>query len=358
MANPLDGALNNLNLTISSITKKVEEQSKRVINYKANLIAKLGEIANQLKDLKNSSTLASVPNLKQRIVDLQQQLDNNKNLLQKAQTSLNEATKRTQDLEANIKNLNIQISDKDKKIQDLTNSNVKKDSDIQTLNNEKQSLQKEKTAAENALNVANEQVQTLVKRIEDISGYLGQQVSLIDRIANELGDLQSDNIAEQFNIISSNIEAIKKMIDSDSMVKEGLQQSEYDIEGNVNNLHSLRTNSDKREYGQFINSLEGQIQKLINDNISTFDSGDESAIRQILNNNQIKVPSSKQTFGGKKRSRRIMKKIHRKTHKKMRGGYTYKKSKNLEKASSIISKSSDGSKSISRSMNKSNSKSM
>lgn len=362
MADPLDGALNNLNTTISSITQKVEEQTARVAQYKAKLIEKLAEVAEQLKQLKDNSSLASIPQLKQQLLQLQEKLDNNTSQLETTQQNLSQATQRIQELENNINDLNRQIADKDKQIQDLANANGQKDTDIKNLTEQKNTLEQEKKSAQDALNATNEQVKTLVKRIEDINGYLGQQIGLINRIADELGDLQSGNVAEQFNIISGNIDLIRKMIDSGSGGAEASTSNNYDIDKNIDNLRKLRSLTDKREYGQFIRSIgDGQIARQINDNISNFDRNDQTAldnIKNILINNNIQVPEPKVTYGGKRRHK-TMKKRHRRTRKKMRGGYIYSTSKELDKASSIVSSSSNSkTKSRYRNQDKTRRKSM
>ena len=111
-----------------------------------------------------------------------------------------------------------------------------------------------------------------------------------------------------------------------------------------------------RESG--VRNLENKIAQVIN----YVDRNDPQAIatlKQILEQNKLKVPTI--INGGKSRrhkrrgGRKTMKKRHRRTHKKMRGGYVYNTSKELDRASSVISKSSS-SRSSSISKTKSNRK--
>lgn len=354
MAQPLDIALNELNTTIQSIGTKVDEQVERSKEYKKALLSRLSNVSSQLKEIETNSNLQSIPQLKQQLAQLQQQLNDKTSELQSVQDNLTQATKRITDLETNINDLTKQIGDKDKQILDLTNSNSAKDTDIKNLNDQKQALEQEKKSAQDALAATNLQVTNLVKQIDSINQYLQQQIQLIDRIVQELGTLDSGNIAEQFGIISTNIEAIRKLINSGSGGAEEANPppppplTDYDVEQNIANLSTLRSNPDKRPYLRFIKSLDSQIARQINDNIGKFNPNDNNdPIRKLLQDNKITVNLEPSILGGKRRHKTIKKK-HRRTRKKMRGGYIYSSSKLLDKASSVIS-SSSSSKSKSKS---------
>ena len=349
----LNGALQELNSSITSITDKVNGQKAIIASYKEKLLAKLGDLVNQIQQLKDSPALASIPQLKQQlqqIPQLQEQLRKKSGELEVANEQLNE-------LKRQIEGFNADIESRNKQIRDLEQKMGEKDGQISGLNDQVKTLTDEKTTIQNQLTAKTAEMNDLVTRIGQINAYLLQQIGLIDTITAELGDLDSGNIADQFQAISTNIQSIVNMINNPGTggAEAAAQPSGYDVEANINNLRNLR--QDSRQYRQFIERINnGQIQRDIDQQINNFDRGDgaaTSAIRDILQRNQIKVPALR-TTGGKRR-RRTMKKRHRKTHKKMRGGYIYSSSKELDKASSVISASS-GSKSTSSKSSNSKSK--
>ena len=347
MAQTLDGALGNLDSTIKSIGDKVQEQIKRGTEYKNSLLNKLGDVANQLDEITKSSNLASIPRLQQQIEQLKQQLNEKTSELQVVQDNLKQTTQRITDLENNIQDLTRQIGDKDKQINDLTNSNQDKDAEISNLNEQKQKLETDKKNAQDALEASNKQVANLVQQIDSINKYLIQQVELINTISQELGTIDSGDIAQQFNIISTNIDTIRKLIDTGSGGAEAPippSQSGYDIQKNIANLRALR-GPDKRQYTDFIKDLRRNPKidsndiQLLENNIRNFDNNDTNSIEQItqfLQTNKINVPPLRALYGGK-RKRKTMKKRHNKTHKKIRGGYIYKESAKSKKNSEDIS---------------------
>ena len=351
----LNGALQELNTSITSITDKVNGQKAIIASYKEKLLAKLGDLVNQIQQLKDSPVLASIPQLKQQlqqIPQLQQQLRNKSTELENANEELNE-------LNRLITMYKTDIESRNKQIRDLEQKMGEKDGQISGLNDQVKTLTDEKTAIQNQLTAKTAEMNDLVTRIGQINAYLLQQIALIDTITAELGDLDSGNIADQFQAISTNIQSIVNMINNPGTggAEATVQSSGYNVETNINNLRALRRNPDKREYSSFIRGLNlkglGQQAKLINDNINNFDKGDDeaanTAIRNVLQDNQTPVPAPK-TTGGKRR-RRTMKKHHRITHKKMRGGYIYSSSKELDKASSVISASSGSKTTSSKSSN-------
>jgi hypothetical protein len=73
-------------------------------------------------------------------------------------------------------------------------------------------------------------------------------------------------------------------------------------------------------------------------------NGDRANVQNILSRNY-----KGSLLRGGKRKRKTMKKRHRRTRKKMKGGYIYSTSKELDKSSSIISATSNSKSSTSKS---------
>lgn len=372
MADPLNTALATLNTTITSITEKVDEQRARVNSYKAALITKLGEVVQQINDLKDNSVLSTIPQLREQlkiIPQLQQELEAKNNELDETKRNLAQTTQNLQDLQRNIDQLTREIDDKNAQIDQLRQSNVNKDQKINNLNNQVQQLNQQKTAAENALAAANQQMETLVARIGEINNFLTQQILTINRIADELGDLNSGEIGEQFNLIGANIQAIINLINSGPQPgpQAGPQAAPIPPAANVphynpevedfyNRYINATQEAKDRFYGFLRTNGKGNLLNPLQTNIRAAQRipPQPQAVQQIKNvlnglvNERLNFNFNLPRYGGKKQ-RKTMKKRHRRTRKKMRGGYVYSASKELDKVSSLISSSPTKSASKSKS---------
>jgi DNA repair exonuclease SbcCD ATPase subunit len=369
---PLNKALSGLGTTIQSITGKVEAGKTRVREYKSQIITKLKEVVQQLNYLKENSNLKDLPQLRKQLQNSQAALQQKTEELNQTKTNLDEANRNLEELRQNLDSINRQLAEKDKQIADLTTSGNQKDKEIQELDAQFRELDKEKTEIERKLESAQQQTNSLVERIGQINATLANQIELIDTIVSELGNLDSntDDVAVQFKAVGDNINAIINMINNPSQggaqTRPQQQLTDYDVELNFNNLLNLHNESPSGQYLQYMRKVDktirdgGQIKNDIDKLITKVEEGTSpeekeyaiNEIKRILTTNQLKVDPYN-TMGGKRR-RKTMKKIHRRTRKKMRGGYIYSSSKELDKASSVVSssstsKSSSGSKSKSKS---------
>ena len=367
---PLNQALVGLGTTINTITHKVEAGKTRVREYKAQIVTKLQEVVEQLNSLKANNNLKAVPQLRKQLQDSQSALQEKTEELDKTKSQLNEANKTVQQLQQNIDQINREIEEKNQQITDLTNLGKQKDKAIQDLDAQVRELDKQKEEAEKNLLSAQQQIDSIIQKIGQLNTALVNQIKLIDTIANELGDLDNGDVAKQFKAVTDNIKIIVDMLTNSgegqsAPVPEAaeVQQQLYDVEENFNKLINLHLNKDNGQYQRFVQRLDGQIQNKIAQVInSVVDRNDPQAIatlKQILEQKKLEVPTI--INGGKSRrhkrrgGRKTMKKRHRRTHKKMRGGYVYNTSKELDRASSVISNSSS-SRSSSISKSKSNKK--
>jgi DNA repair exonuclease SbcCD ATPase subunit len=355
--NPLTKALNTLDTTIQTITAKVEASKSGVRDYKAKIIDKLKEINVVINNLKTkiNSSLAALPELRQKLQDNQAALQTKTEELDQTKGQLVVANRDLEQSQQNITRINQQLETVNQQLAELTTSGEQKDTAIRNLNAEKEALtaqvaylNAQKTAAESGLAAAQRETSDLVVRIGVINANLVQQIQLIDTIVNELGNLDSGDVSEQFNAVSSNIQAIMHMINNSSpgTTVQGGQQPIYNVEQNFNRLKSL--SSQNENYRQFISGLSNpNLKSAILANNNKDDPASIATLKQILEQNKIIVPTN--MTGGKSRrhkrrgGRKTMKKKHRKTRnlakKNYRGGYVYSSSKDLDKASSIISAS-------------------
>jgi DNA repair exonuclease SbcCD ATPase subunit len=360
---PLNQALAGLGTTINTITDKVEAGKTRVREYKAQIIAKLREVVEQLNSLKANNNLKALPQLRKQLQDSQASLQQKTEELDQTKGQLVEANQNLQQLQQNLDQINRQIEEKNQQITDLTNSGNQKDKAIQELDAQVRELDKQKEEAEKNLASAQQQIDSIIQKIGELNTKLVSQIQLIDTIANELGDINNGDVSEEFRAVTDNIKIIVDMLNSAGQGDGGaegrpesrpeavaVQQPEYNVEQNFNRLKEL-SSADKngRKLIQFTKTIKDpriEADLLVYNRQN--DPAGIAALKKLLSDNKINVPPVMN--GGKSRrhkrrgGRKTMKKKHRKTRKlakkNYRGGYVYSASKDLDKASSVISASS------------------
>lgn len=364
---PLNLALAELGTTIGTITGKVEAGKQRVREYKGQIIAKLGEVIQQLNTLRTNNNLSGIPELKQQLQASQNALQEKTQLLNDTQKSLDEANTNLRDLQARMTDIDREMATKTAEIERLTAEGGQKDASIQDLNNQIQELTKQKADLEGQYANAQQQSDSLIQKIGQINTTLARQIDLIDTIVSELGNLDnaSDEVAMQFKAVGDNIMAIMNMLNENAPAAAPAAASPaaaagYDADRNFDKLMEL-DREDKEQYTNFKRKLDSKIGQIIDNNIRGARDGNPEAINAIkdaLRTAQKVVPDLIIRGGKSRRHRRrnnrrkTMKKRHRKTMKRnhYRGGYVYTSSKELDNASSIVSTSTD---SLSKSLSKS-----
>jgi hypothetical protein len=122
-------------------------------------------------------------------------------------------------------------------------------------------------------------------------------------------------------------------------------------------MASVSKSMDQRPLQQFYSYLKSKGQTgsigIIEKNIKNYDNPEsiKKIKRELIKIEGNGVPLIFKPLAGGKRRCRTMKKHHKRTHKKMRGGYIYSSSKELDKASSVISASSGSKTTSSKSSN-------
>lgn len=361
---PLNVALAELGTTIGTITGKVEAGKQRVREYKGQIIAKLGEVIQQLNTLRTNNNLSGIPELKQQLQASQNALQEKTQLLNDTQKSLDEANTNLRDLQARMTDIDREMATKTAEIERLMAEGGQKDASIQDLNNQIQELTKQKADIEGQYANAQQQSNSLIQKIGQINTTLARQIDLIDTIVAELGNLDnaSDEVAMQFKAVGDNIMAIMNMLNENApaAAAPAPAAAAYDAEKNFDKLMEL-DKEDKEQFTNFKRKLDSKIGQIIDNNIRGARDGNPEAINAIkdaLRTSQKVVPDLIIRGGKSRRHRRrnnrrkTMKKRHRKTMKRnhYRGGYVYTSSKELDNASSIVSTSTD---SLSKSLSKS-----
>ena len=357
---PLNQAIAGLGTTIQSITGKVEAGKNRVRQYKAQIIAKLGEVVLQLNALKDNNNLQALPQLRRQLQDSQTALQQKTEELDVAQGALTDSNNALQQLRQQIDQINRELQDKTAQLDQLTQSGQGQRDALANLEQEMNALTLQKAEAERLLAIAQQQTNSIVERIGQINATLGNQIQLIDTIAAELGDLDgaNDDVALQFKAVGDNIMVIMNMLNNSAPPGPAPPGPPPPgppppAPGRVDALYNTFINMNQQKKDLFYRNLQstpsrGSI-RIIQENIrGAIDNRDEQAINiikgelaKILANNNAAL-----VRGGKSRKykkQKTMKKRHRKTRKpskKYKGGYVYSASKDLDKASSIISASS------------------
>jgi predicted nucleic acid-binding Zn-ribbon protein len=377
MSNPLSQALDNLGNTINSITGKVDQNKQKVKDYKAKIVAKLGEITSQIEALKNNDKFKSIPGLRNTLEQTQAELQAKTNELDKTKSDLAAANTSLQELRTKITDLETQINQKNDEIKRLTDEGATKDGQLQSLKDDVTRLTNEKNEAETKLADSTQQINSLIQRIAQINSTLVNQISLIDTITSELGDLDNSNdaISMEFKAVADNIISVINMINNPTgpsgappppPPRTSISTSRNTAQTNYRYLMSLSNDPTKLAKFYSDNEAKGPTQKgyvdIIKANIDAAKRGDNNAKDLVMEANNNLWMSNSGISGGrrtkrrKSRARRSTKKYKR----KQKGGYVYstghsKEQKELDRRSSVVSNSS-ASKSSSQMKTKSRSR--
>lgn len=400
MATVIQDILNNGRAINDELGKKIGLLAERNSRFKDTFTRKLTDINTAIERFK-STNLQGLTETKERLTNVTNELNATKETLTRTQSELEQirgalsasqselqnVTSVKNGLEQKERDLNDRIRQLEAEYQNNINNvreemkqqtNAEKaamkqefDNQMASLNNEKAELQKgiqdaQQSQAEigNQMSALQNQQSNLVNNLGEVNSLLVKQLDLISSINTEQpNDAEYSQLLDVIQInLSGVINEINQAVSGQPRNQnQNRNQTLYDIEANFNNLMNLYKRQDKRQYQASLRNIDGGVQDQINRNIVNADRGDRdaiNAIKSILRDNQTIINNSS-LFGGRQRSK-TMRKKQRKTRKsksrKQRGGYVYSSSRELDKASSIVSASS-GSKTRSKSKNKSRNKS-
>jgi chromosome segregation ATPase len=396
MTSVIQDILNNGKAINDELGKKISLLNQRNGRFKETFTTKLKEIITSIERFK-STNLQGLTETKDRLTNVTNELNGTKETLARTQgeleqirtalsttqTELQNVTSVKNGLEQKERDLNDKILQLETEYQTNINnvkeemtqkannekSSMKQDFDSQlaALNNEKADLQKgiqeaqqSQTEAVNKLSALQTEQNNLVNNLGEINSLLTRQLELISNINTEQPN--DAEYSELLDTIQSSLGGVISEINQ-AVSGQNQNQSAYDVESNYNNLMSLY---DTNRFNAFLdNNTDGTVKRAIQTNIREAKNRNPQSIdeiKRVLTANQIKVRPPSSISGGKRRSK-TMKKKNSKTRKlnhklnrklKQRGGYVYSSSRELDKASSIVSSSS--SKSRTKSKNKSKNK--
>ena len=360
-ASPLNNALSTLDATIESINNKVQLGIDKSQKYRQAIIARLGLVVQELDKLKKNGFFQSVGKLKSDLDMANSELKARTQELVQTKMELNTANNTIETLRKQVDDINSQLKIKNDELQRaqeaLTAEQKKsadKDKTIQELNNQIAVLNEQKNEAVRNLTAAQTEINSLIDRLTQINRALIQKIEMIDRITQSL-DLDNDtDVLTAFKSISDNIQAIMYMINNPSASGPGLgpgpgpgetarpASKAFDL-----SLYNkfAKLNIDKQ--AQIVNQMEEPDRDLVWSWRESALAGDETNQRNIQNMFSRKYPGLISS-GGKRR-----KTMKRRKTPIYKGGYVYSSSKDLDRASSVISYSSKTSSASSESKSKS-----
>jgi hypothetical protein len=357
------GLLNDRNSKFNNdLLKKLNEIISAISAFKNTNLQGLTDTKNKLTEVSKEleTTKATLNQNQQQLQTVQANLSAAQNELQTANARKNELEQKDRELNDKLAQLETNYNNKISGIRDEMSktSTAEKNAmqqefnnQITTINNEKAQLQQAvenaklaQTEAVNNLSSLQKDQENLIVSLGNINSFLTKQLELIDSI----------------NVNSPNIEEYTSLLDT---IQTGLGG----VISNINQAVSAPVNSDTLVYDKFISLTPDQQESIL----QTLSFNDKTYIEDNMNTTDIVVKRNIRNMlkrytgdllkGGKrKRKQKTMKRRSKRTKKLMKnlkGGYVYSSSKDLDKASSIISASSNSnSNSNSKSKSKSNKK--
>ena len=367
------------------LTKRLNDIIAVIDAFKSTNLQGLTETKNKLTSVTNEleTTKANLQQTQNELERVKTQLANVQTQLQTSDAAKNELEQKVKDLEEKIKQVEVEYDNKingirremsDKSTQEKKALQEEYDKTIAALNNEKTVLQKQiddakrsETESINTLKALQQEHEGLITNLGTINQFLVKQLELISSINIEQPNTDDytsllETIQNGLTGVIGEINRAVNPADSAATLKNRSRSedlSDASDEAKKDKLYKLFNETENKNlfYGQISRTSANTIQK----NVRNAKSGNADAIKiikDILFANKDKAEFYLKPLSGGKRRRRTMKKRQRKTRKlmkKMRGGYVYNTSKELDRASSVISKSSS-SRSSSISKTKSNRK--
>ncbi len=330
-------SLNNTNANFNTVlTNKLNEIIKSIDNFKNTNLQGLNETKTKLEEVTKE-----LQTTKDTLQQTQAELDRVKNSLAESQNQLQAANATKMELEQREKELNDRLTqletEYNNKIAGIRDEMSKQateekkamqqefDNQMANLNAEKDQLKKDIQDAQAAQNDATNKLAELQKEQEGllanlatVNTFLTQQLEMINRI-----NIGQPNMNDYTGLLDTIQNGLGGVITKINQAVAGPPASSTPLYDKYMKLTS-------EQQSEIINSLESKYR---NEMLGNNKQNIQNILSRYYNGNLLK---------GGKRKRRTMKKRARKTMKrrKQRGGYVYSTSRDLDRASSIISSSS------------------
>jgi DNA repair ATPase RecN len=359
------------------MTKKIEDLNKGNDAFYNALSQRLTDILNSIANFKDTN-LKGLTDTKNQLATVTTELENTRTQLDQTKLALEKVTTDLNTSQTELANANAIKNELEGQVRDLNKDIERIDIDyknqIDTITKEmNKNAAQEKSALQEEYNnqiaaLVNEK-NDLLKQIEqakesekaameNLTKFQGDQDSLIQKLAT-INEILVQQLVSIDNIKTDqpNINLYSDLLTS---IEQGLNSVKGEINQAVSNVIQPVANTSQTQtplYDKFM-SLSPEDKEKIYDKLDDIDIAYAEMIRQQLNsgnpdkqniNNILKrryvdeLNGEDNLLRGGRRRRRTMKKRPKKTRKlrkRQKGGYTYSASKELDKASSVISNSS------------------
>jgi DNA repair exonuclease SbcCD ATPase subunit len=339
--------LEELGNKIGSIEGKVSTGRKQVTAYKQEIIDRLKGVVSSLAKIQDSSELKQIPELRGKLAESNRLLDEkNKELSEKTseleamKASMAQQQQELKTLNDNINKTTTQLNEAKTEIANAKSETDKvkqeKEQAVTDLTSQLENLKQEKDTVEKNLAGAQGELDTIVATIVTINDNLQKQIDMIDTITNELN--VDGPMSDEFKAITDNIATIMMMLQNTTNTSSSNSTSMIDKTPFYDKYNLLTQEQKDEVLLEIPYDLRIVIEKDLG--IITSDETDpkkKQNSKRNINNILKKHAEGKTSYmGGRTKKRR-----GKRSRKIYRGGYVYSSSKKLDKASSVISLSSN-----------------
>ena len=374
-SNIIQDILNNGKAINNELGKKIELLNQKNSKFNGDLTKRLNDIISSISSFKNtnlsgltetknklSSVTKELETTKMNLQQTQNELKNVKTALSSTQNELQTANSKRNELEQQNRDITNKITqlqtEYDNKIYGIRDEMSKKSTEekkqmtqefnnkMEELNSEKINLQKaiedaqqKQTEAVNNLAILQKEQDGLINNLSTINEFLTKQLELISNINTE-----QPNIDEYNGLLETIQNGLGGVINE---INQAVLPSSTTQSSSTTPLYDKFIKLSEQQKQQVLSQMERQYANTILTNIQNPTPENKMNINNIIsrhyNGNLLRGgKNSKKSKNKKQKTNKLNKKHKTKKHlRKQKGGYTYSSSKELDKASSIVSASSN-----------------
>lgn len=371
-SNIIQDILNNGKAINNELGKKIELLNQKNSKFNGDLTKRLNDIISSISSFKNTnlsgltetknkltSVTKELETTKMNLQQTQNELENVKTALSSTQNELQTANSKRNELEQQNRDITNKINqlqtEYDNKIYGIRDEMSKKSTEekkqmaqefnnkMEELNSEKINLQKaiedaqqKQTEAVNNLAILQKEQDGLINNLSTINEFLTKQLELISNINTEQPNIDEYNgLLETIQSgLGGVINEINQAVLPSSQTQASSQTPLYD--------KFIKLSEQQKE--QVLSQMERQYVNTILTNIQNPTPENKMNINNIISRhyNGNLLRGGKKSKKSKNKTNKLNKKHKTKKHLiRQKGGYTYSSSKELDKASSIVSASSN-----------------
>lgn len=371
-SNIIQDILNNGKAINNELGKKIELLNQKNSKFNGDLTKRLNDIISSISSFKNTNLsgltetknkLASVTKeletTKMNLQQTQNELENVKTALSSTQNELQTANSKRNELEQQNRDITNKITqlqtEYDNKIYGIRDEMSKKSTEekkqmtqefnnkMEELNSEKINLQKaiedaqqKQTEAVNNLAILQKEQDGLINNLSTINDFLTKQLELISNINTE-----QPNIDEYNGLLETIQNGLGGVINE---INQAVLPSSQTPSSSTTPLYDKFIKLSEQQKQQVLSQMERQYANTILTNIQNPTPENKMNINNIISRhyNGNLLRGGKKSKNKKQKTNKLNKKHKTKKHlRRQKGGYTYSSSKELDKASSIVSTSSN-----------------